>query len=71
MTTPGPAVFIDDDGEVELLGLHFTQERRDALGLRHEMGRAAELRDQALLVALAHGAHDVAGVGDADDVVER
>ena len=62
------AVLVGDDREVELAGLHLPHQAGDRLVLRDEAHRPGELVPGCRR-ALALGADQVLGVGDADDVV--
>ena len=60
------AVLVDEQRHVELLGLHLAHEPGDRLGLGHEAGRAGQAGHRLEAAALALGAHQVLGVGDAE-----
>ena len=53
----GAAVLVDDDGEMELAGLHLAHERGDTFGLGDVVRRPAHLAHRAVLLATArrHG----------------
>ena len=63
------AVLVDDDGHVELLGLHLAQELGDALLLRYEDGRAHGIAHGLSALAVAHAPHEVLHEDETGDVV--
>ena len=64
------AVFVDHHGHVVVVGAELAQQHVEALGFRHEGGRAQQLLDVERLVAAEDQRQQVLGQEDADHLVE-
>ena len=64
------AVLVDDDGEMELPGLHLAHERGDSFRLGDVVRRPATVAHGAVLLAAPNGADEVLRERDPDHVVE-